>query len=720
VSTTRMGTTPRAVNPRPRDDPEQDGTLTAITAVAGIFAGIVGILLTLTVSGHWPALVGALLVACVAPGAAVMSWIDTDYGIIQAGVTLILSLTATAIASAAMIWLAVWQPKTLLILAILSALSCAARLWRRGIPSVTWPARTRGERLWVRQAPLIVGLVAWAYGISQIQPDSIGSYGLLASANFWFFVGVAILLTGGLAELFRRKPRAWLLCAYLVALIVAIYATVPILFKVPEYAWTYKHIGIAQVLGNNGHVTDPSNIYQQWPALFSTVASVSGLANVGPLNFAAWAPLAFELADALLLLGISRMLGVTRRAAYLALYVYEGLIAWVGQDYLSPQAFGYLLWLGIAAIIVRWLLVPGGNEHEGTISRIRARLLARMPAPPAVSRAERRLAVILIVVIYFAIVAAHQLTPYLVLLGVSALVLLGLLWRGWQILAVLIVVAGGYLAPRYGLIAAQFGGLYSGGNVIENASGLQAVPNFGAHEFTGKVIDVVAAAMWLSALGAIVRRWRALGRVAVPALLAFSPFVMLLVQNYGGEAIYRVYMFSAPWCAILIADFLMEMRTTVWRRLLATCGCVVTLLGAMQGLYGSVAVDAFTPQELSASLWLYNHAPRGSLLVMGDDNFPTAEVADSDAFNKQDIPADPTMGVVRLSEANVPAVDKWLASFGNNNVYVVVSRSMDEYATYLGVPIGYFQMKSIVRHTPGWSVVYRNADTTIYRVQLGT
>ena len=110
-------------------------------------------------------------------------------------------------------------------------------------------------------------------------------------------------------ELLSRAPRAWLLITYLLALMAVIYAAVPILFKVPEYEWVYKHIGIIQSFITYGKITDPSNIYDQWPALFTTVASISGLAKVGPLDFAAWAPLAFELADALLLLGIFRMIG---------------------------------------------------------------------------------------------------------------------------------------------------------------------------------------------------------------------------------------------------------------------------------------------------------------------------------------------------------------------------------------------------------------------------
>ena len=43
----------------------------------------------------------------------------------------------------------------------------------------------------------------------------------------------------------------------------------------------------------------------------------------------------------------------------------------------------------------------------------------------------RWIALALVAVIYFAIVAAHQLTPYMALLGVAALVVLGVVWRGW-------------------------------------------------------------------------------------------------------------------------------------------------------------------------------------------------------------------------------------------------------------------------------------------------
>ncbi len=444
---------------------------------------------------------------------------------------------------------------------------------------------------------LLAGVGAWAFGVSQIQRQAIGPYGVLASANAWFFLGLAALVVGMVAELSRTRPRTWLLGAFLVALIVAIHTTVPLLYGgTPEYAWVYKHVGVAQAFGQYHRVTDTSNIYQEWPALFTTVAAISSLGNAGPLTFAAWGPVAFELADALLLLGIFRLLTADRRLPYLAVLLYEGLIAWVGQDYLSPQAFGYLLWLGIMAIVIRWLLVPAPAHCRWRfVNTTRGFLLRGWPTPADASPAMRWIAVALVAVIYFAIVAAHQLTPYIALLGIAALVVLGLVWRGWLAFLLLAVIAVGFLVPHYGLISSQFGGVFSGGNVFENAAGSQGILHKAAEANTGRVVHGLAACMWLGAVAAIALRWRSLGRVALPAVLAFSPFVVLGAQSYGGEAIYRVFLFSAPWCALLIAELIAELRGAL-RSLVSVVVCTAALVAGLQGLYGPTAVYAFTPR----------------------------------------------------------------------------------------------------------------------------
>ena len=141
-------------------------------------------------------------------------------------------------------------------------------------------------------------------------------------------------------------------------------------------------------------------------------------------------------------------------------------------------------------------------------------------------------------------------------------------------------------------------------------------------------------------------------------------------------------------------------------------------MAGLQGLWGPTAVYAFTPAELTASLWLYDHAAPGSVLVLAADNFPGLEAADYAAYDLEVIPADPQIGQAWLDEADVLGVEQWISSLGHGGAYVVFSQSMDNYASYFGYPRGYEQLAKAVAADPAWRVVYRNADVVIYRVTL--
>jgi hypothetical protein len=111
----------------------QPRTRTGLTAWAGIGASVAAVVL-LAVPGRGPNLAGAFLLACVPVGAAVMCWVDSGEGLVQAGLTLVLSLAVTAIVTAVMIWLTVWQPSALYAFAVIGVASGATRLVRGGHP----------------------------------------------------------------------------------------------------------------------------------------------------------------------------------------------------------------------------------------------------------------------------------------------------------------------------------------------------------------------------------------------------------------------------------------------------------------------------------------------------------------------------------------------------------------------------------------------------------
>ena len=579
-----------------------------------------------------------------------------------------------------------------------------------------WPSavRTLGP-----PAVLVLGLCVWAIGVAQLRPPAIGSYGLLANADPWFLLGLGMVVTGFLIELHRSVARGWVLGLGIVAVIVAIHATVPILYGTPEYAWVYKHIGVALALGHNGRVTDP---IEHLPAMAGAVRRHGGrsvaLGHVGPLDLR-------HLGAAGLRAGgrpgaarpIFRVLSGNRRVAYLAVLLYEGLIAWVGQDYLSPQAFALsaLAWRGSDP---RALVAPAcagratrqAGAHAGAVAGRTRAATTDVAWPPRRRRRarrgdlprDRRRA------------SAHALHRSDRCRRAR---------RSWAdpsrwLLVLLAAIAGGYLIPRYGLIAHDFGGLFSGGNPIQNASGSRGTAHSGPEAVTALIVRGLAAAMWLLALVAIARRWRSPGRVAFSAALAFSPFVVLLAQSYGGEAIYRVFLFSAPWCALLIAGAIYELRRPLLRWTLAGAVCGAALLAGLQGLYGPVAVNAVAAGELAASGWLYTHTPPGSLIVLAADDFPVLDTADYNARQLEVMPADPQIGEAWLDEGNLSEVESWIGGLGHRSAYVVVSHGMAAYANYFGAPTGFARLARTLPTAPGWTVVYRNADVTIYRLTV--
>ena len=116
----------------------QPWTRTGLTAWTGIAASVAAVAL-LVAPGRGPELTGAFLLTCVPVGAAVMCWVDSGEGVVQAGLTLVLSLAATAIVTASMIWLTVWQPRALYAFAAVGVVSGAARLVRGGRPCCALP-----------------------------------------------------------------------------------------------------------------------------------------------------------------------------------------------------------------------------------------------------------------------------------------------------------------------------------------------------------------------------------------------------------------------------------------------------------------------------------------------------------------------------------------------------------------------------------------------------
>jgi hypothetical protein len=225
--------------------------------------------------------------------------------------------------------------------------------------------------------------------------------------------------------------------------------------------------------------------------------------------------------------------------------------------------------------------------------------------------------------------------------------------------------------------------------------------------------------------------------------LAFSPFIYLFAGNYGGELVYRIYVFSLPWCAFMIATVWITGIEDVHRpsrrrhraphpRLsryvvtesVAGAALTVLALAALQGTEGQFAFDHVSPESVVAADYFYDHARPGSTLVLATPNFPGRLDARYRLFNRglttePALTDDPQFEHKRLDHTMISAVTSYVSAFPGREHFLAVSRDMAVEAGYFGhLPAGSLTaLREALRGSPRWSVFYENPEVVIF--QLG-
>jgi hypothetical protein len=709
-------------------------------AALGLLLGCVGAAVQVLPHGHGRL---ALLLAflMLGPGVAAMSVARVAERLAAWALAVVGSLTVATGAAVLTLWTHVWNPDvTVAALAGAVTIISARRLtmlWRTGgsmVSPIALTGRTGPplEPRWRARVSALLPLIAvpaavglWAYALARISPGDVGNYGLSAALGVPFAVAVALLGVGLATELFGRARPA-VLGLGLLAVPAIMQATVPLLDGTLEYAWTYKHIGVVDLIRDNGHLVNSNDIYQQWPGFFAVVAVLSHVAGVDALSFAAWSSLTFALVNMLVVAALLRQFTADRRVVAVGVLLSQ-IAMWVDIGYFSPQAFVYPLMLGFWLIVVRWLLVTpatadgGAGEGAGRIARLRAWPVRGMPARPGRTRRERIWACVAAVALFAAITVSHQLTPFVMLLPVLVLTVLGVL-RPRLLTVALGAVVVAFAAPRMGTVASQYH-LFNF-DLVANAAGNADTWRTPEQEFSAVVARTLAIGVWLAALAAVWLRRKRPGRVLVPAALGFLPILTLAGGNYGGEAIYRVFAFSLPFAALLIAGIWVG-RKARGRIVVAASGPVFALvmLAGLQGLQGQLVVHQVRAADIVAAEYLYTHAEPNSSVVVAAPNFPTKLTGDYNRFNTRltavdiSLVGDPIF-TGDLDAQRVPEVETYVRALGTRTNYLVVSDAMAAYTDYFGMlPAG--SMASLaagLRASPGWTVFYQVPGITVFRL----
>jgi hypothetical protein len=538
----------------------------------------------------------------------------------------------------------------------------------------------------------ITSITLWFLGLARADPQAMSDWGLLSllgPAN----AASLVLLAAGVIIALHRGVRERLLALQLVTFLALIHAAPAILYGTLRYSWAWKHVGIVDYILRHGSV-DPminvSPIYQNWPGFFAASALLTQFAGrENLLTIASWAPFVFNLINLIVLRFALRGLTQDKRLVWLSLWFFF-LINWVGQDYFSPQAMAYVLYLACMGLLIR-----------GVTGWTRITLFALFVTAIAVS---------------------HQLTPIMLFIAVTGLVVLRQT-PGWYLpiitavvpLAWALTAARPYTFANFPDLIATFGQLLKNTNESLEKVSIRNLAQ-AAVVWGGRSVVVVSA---IVAIIGVWRCWRNRTLQVAAALLMALPALLVVITGFGGEVLLRAFLFAAPFVAFNAATAIIPQidgRIDAAKSTLVTAVLTAVLLpGFLLGYYGKERENYFTPAEVEATRWVSEHARPGSMLVEGSRNYP-AQFRNYENFTYVPIDREPQESWSAIVANPTGVLSEWLRDPRYADSYVLITRSQEiEVDAHGPMPVGSLQsIESALRRSPEFSVAMDTGDATVF------
>ncbi len=503
---------------------------------------------------------------------------------------------------------------------------------------------------------------------------------------------VAVLLSFAALVSTRYRPSRIGALASASSVILLVTGVSSVVFTLPRYSWTAKHVDITLGFMMTGAAERTANIYQAWPGFFAAMALVAHTAGTTDVwAIARWWPPVVDLATAFGVYSIARGLRFEYLTATVVAVVFT-LANTIGQDYYSPQSVGLLL----VVLALAWTCERMKDSHFGARTWLFLTLVG------------------------VAVGLTHQLSPYLLGLAILILSLFGLVRARLAVFPLVVPAIVWALFNWHQVL------LYIHPSQIGSTTNISTT---GATLHETEYVHIVSYAMLLGALVigglailAIVRSGSRLGIVLL--LLATTPAGILVATPYGNEGDFRVYLFALPWLAIATAlsprrhryHHFADRKTLSWARpwlVNASLPVLLIFLGAtyLVGDHGLDQMNEVRPTDASALNVVYTHVRQGSTVVALGSYLPlpSSNVAfslypllDLDTFST---PSRAAISVRNLSE-QLPK---------SRSAYVV----MTEQGIVAGEMQGYFTATQVanfgtaLKASPDWNIVYQSGNATV-------
>ena len=437
------------------------------------------------------------------------------------------SLAVLVGVSVVMLLARVWQP--MLFAAIVCAVTAALHVAGIAVAVRDLPARSAFPRPALPRALLLAIGGAALCGIAALTHRHLepGLWGYLADIGPLWYLGL-LLIVAALA--LARSADEVSMGVGVLLLVLVLTGTPALVYDGPRIQTAAKHLEFVQQIRETFQLGTPVAVYNDWPGFFSAMAWLSDVAGLrDPVALATAWPV---------IIGVARVFAMR----YFAGQLLDGkTLPWLatglgfladplGQDYFSPQSVGLVLGLLILGVAL-------------SAMRVAAR-------------------VTIMILLGSAVTVAHQLSPYIIGGMLCVLVVSGRLRPWWTPVAVLLPVAL-WTGVHFGDVA-QFVSLGSVGDV-GNFGVPQSSVTPGLHKqpiVTGTLVAMLAGVLLVGLLALVTvirgrRQLRTWGLAVSPAV----GLVLVAINPYGNEGIFRTILFALPWLAVLAAPVVVGRRS---------------------------------------------------------------------------------------------------------------------------------------------------------------
>ena len=571
---------------------------------------------------------------------------------------------------------------------------------------------------------LVSGIVIWFFTLPLINVNLMNDLGLVSVLPPGTFIALALMTISFSLLVTAPKLNTAMIFIHMAVLVIMLYGITAVIEVIPRFSPSWRHAGIIDYIIRNEMVNPRIDAYFNWPGFFIMGALITQIAGLdSSVLFLQWAPVFFQLIYLGPLWMIYTSLTNSRRLVWFGIWIFY-LTNWVGQDYFSPQAMNFFYFLVIVAILVKWfrkneIILPKIAESKlvKKLPKIQSLITqifhGENPSPSLISPLQKAFFLLMIVLIYFVSITSHQLTQFAILMSIVLLLMFQRIAP--KILPVVMLILSGmwiaYMASAF--MAGRLAGMLEAFGQLENALDANLVDRMNGspgHMVVTQIRLVLTLGVWLAALIGFVRQWLRGTFETSAALLVAAPFPLLIMQTYGGEMLMRIYMFSLPFAAYLAAAIIFPLikDPPSWRYT-AAIGLVSAALIVVfwYGRYGNERMEYFTPAELQAVEFTYDHAEPGSLIASVTTNLPYKYI-NYEQYKYARLEKDVVKGdfVALIATMKNPKFD---------HTYLLITRAQEAYMEmYYGVgTVDLTRLENQLLLDPTARVIFINEDAKI-------